>query len=185
MGVGGSMNHEILSIELKHRFRPKVQMEMRVGRFLVKTISNSDELLQAFALRFQVFQVEMMGSGLSYGLDTDRFDISADHLAIFDGKSGQMIATCRLNSSAFTEHFYSEQEFNCDSLLARPEPKLEIGRVCVHRNFRKGAIILWLCFGEYIGRPRIFYFISASPFEWEVEIRHWNISSREILFYGI
>jgi putative hemolysin len=85
MGVGGSMNHEILSIELKHRFRPKVQMEMRVGRFLVKTISNSDELLQAFALRFQVFQVEMMGSGLSYGLDTDRFDISADHLAIFDG----------------------------------------------------------------------------------------------------
>jgi putative hemolysin len=157
MGIGDSMNQELLSVELNRSFRPKVKVEMRVGRFLVKTITTSEELLQAFALRYQVFQVEVIGSGTGYGLDSDGFDAGADHLAIFDeasgsGGSAMMIATCRLNSSLFTKRFYSEQEFDCQSLLARPETKLEVGRVCVKQEFRRGAIILilWRAIADYL-----------------------------------
>jgi putative hemolysin len=65
-----------------------------------------------------------------------------------------MVATCRLNCSLFSNHFYSEQEFNCASLIKRPETKLEIGRVCVHRDFRKGIILmlLWRAIADYMAK---------------------------------
>lgn len=133
-------------------FQRKVQLEMKVGRFVIKTLARSEELFQAFALRYEVFQVEMIGSGTGHGIDSDRFDTDADHLAIIDEESGVMIATCRLTSSLFAAEFYSEQEFNCRELIERPETKLEIGRVCVHRDFRKSAIILmlWRAIAEYM-----------------------------------
>jgi putative hemolysin len=152
------MSHETLSLGLSFEadrpFNAKVQLEMKVGRFLIKTVNRSEELIEAFALRYQVFQNEMVGVGTGFGLDSDRFDAGADHLAIIDETTGSMIATCRLNSSLFTQNFYSEQEFNCFELISRPETKLEIGRVCVHRDFRRSAIILmlWRAIAEYMSK---------------------------------
>lgn len=133
-------------------FVPKIRLEINVGKFVLKTASDSRELRQAFALRFQVFQVESMGLENGDYLDHDAFDTLADHLLIIDQKSNQVIATCRLNCSLFTSNFYSEQEFLCRSLLEKPGTKLEVGRVCVHREYRKGAIImlLWRALAEYM-----------------------------------
>ncbi len=135
-------------------FEVKIKFEITIGRFLIKTITTIEELQQAFLLRYQVFQVEMIGSERLTGVDQDEFDRLSDHLAIFDSKTKQMIATCRLNCSLFSNRFYSEQEFNCGALIERPETKLEIGRVCVHRDFRKGIVImlLWRAIAEYMGK---------------------------------
>jgi putative hemolysin len=143
MGVGNRMN-----------IQTRVPMELETGRFLVKTITTETELRQAFALRFQVFQVEMVGSLETQGFDHDEYDLVSDHLGIFDLKSGFMIATCRLNCSLFSNHFYTASEFQCTSLLSRNETKLEIGRVCVHPDFRRGIILilLWRAIAEYMGR---------------------------------
>ena len=134
------------------QFTPNVKIEMRVGRFLVKTATCSRELIQAFTLRFQVFQIESIGVTATSGLDRDRFDLRADHLIIIDEKMDRVIATCRLNCSLFTADFYSEQEFECRSLIETPGTKLEVGRVCVHREFRKGTIIimLWRAIADYM-----------------------------------
>jgi putative hemolysin len=135
-------------------YEAKIKLRMSVGRFVIKTITTVEELQQAFLLRYQVFQVEMIGSQILLGEDKDEFDRLSDHLAIFDTKTNQMIATCRLNCSLFSQRFYSEQEFHCASLMERPETKLEIGRVCVHRDFRKGIVImlLWRGLAEYMGK---------------------------------
>lgn len=131
---------------------------MTVGKFLVKTIDSEEELRRACMLRYQVFQKETIGiqdspdSVDSDQLDTDEYDFDADHLAIIDTQTSQIVATCRLNSSLFVNRFYTEQEFQCQELLDLSETKLEIGRVCVHPDFRRGAIILilWRAIAEYM-----------------------------------
>lgn len=138
--------------KIKSLFVAKVNIQINIGRFTIRTISSIDELKVAFALRYQVFQVEMIGSQILSGEDNDEFDEHSDHLAIYDSKSDLMIATCRLNCSLFSNKFYSEQEFNCASLINLPETKLEIGRVCVHRDYRRSIVImlLWRAIAEYM-----------------------------------
>jgi putative hemolysin len=138
----------------KFSFGAKVEFKLTVGRFTIKTLSSSEELRLAFLLRYQVFMIEKLGVAPTHGKDIDEFDLLCDHLGIFDSKSNQMIATCRLNCSLFSKHFYSEQEFDCSVLIRRPETKLEIGRVCVHHEFRKGIVImlLWRAIAEYMNK---------------------------------
>jgi len=140
-------------------FQPKIKLEMKAGRYLVKTITDTDELFEAFSLRYSVFQLETIGKSTfdtnnsrELGFDTDSYDLLADHIVIIDQHSKKIIATCRLNCSLFTKQFYSEQEFDCSSLINRSEVKLEVGRVCVHREHRKGIIILllWRAIAEYM-----------------------------------
>ena len=42
-------------------FSEKIPLLINAGRFLIKTINTKEELSQAFLLRYQVFQVEMIG----------------------------------------------------------------------------------------------------------------------------
>jgi putative hemolysin len=136
------------------KLNTKVTLEIETGRFLIKTITTQAELVQAYALRYQVFQVELIGSSEAQGFDHDEYDLVSDHLAVFDLKSGLMIATCRLNCSLFSDQFYTASEFHCTSLLERSETKLEIGRVCVLPDFRRGIvlILLWRAIAEYMVR---------------------------------
>jgi putative hemolysin len=131
----------------------EIQISIDAGRFYLKTIDSSANLHSAFSLRHQVFCLELAGkSGNPEGLDRDSFDDVARHLAIFDRRTDQLIATCRLICSRFSERFYSEGEFDCSALLSRPEVKLEIGRVCVDRDFRNSIIValLWRGIAAYI-----------------------------------
>jgi putative hemolysin len=169
MGSGGSMSTsypEVESIDFAvpvskgDRNKSKksgIDFQLEAGRFLIKTVTDAKELRHAFSLRYKVFQVEMIGHQESEsGEDTDVFDEFADHLAIFDKTTNQMIATCRLISSQFSKRFYSEQEFECQTFLSRPEVKLEIGRVCVHPEFRRSIVImlLWRGIAEYMIRSK-------------------------------
>ena len=65
------MNLENLSLLNKttQAFSQKVTLEIFVGRFTIRTIANSSELLEAFKLRYQVFQFEMIGHSESEGID--------------------------------------------------------------------------------------------------------------------
>ena len=130
----------------------KIDIDFEVGRFRVQTIRSNAELVEAFRLRYQVFQVEMIGHPQAEGEDRDQFDFDCDHLAIFDSRTQSMVATCRLNCSLFSKSFYTATEFHCDLLLSKPGVKLEIGRVCVAKEFRSGVIlmILWKAIAAYM-----------------------------------
>lgn len=133
-------------------FKRKFNFDMQHGRYLLKTLETADELKAAFRLRYKVFQVELVGLEDVDLEDHDQYDFNADHLGIFDTKSGLLIATCRLNHSSFCKSFYSEQEFTLTPLLDNKLQKLELGRVCVHNDYRKGIIIilLWRAIAKYI-----------------------------------
>jgi putative hemolysin len=108
------------------------------------------EVREAQRLRWQVFADEG-GARLASrepGLDVDAFDRHCVHLLVRDLSANRVIGTYRIltgEASLRTGGFYSETEFDIDR-LNRLRPRIaELGRSCVHRNYRTGAVIalLW------------------------------------------
>eukprot|EP00831_Metopus_contortus_P025310 TRINITY_DN21848_c0_g1_i1.p2 TRINITY_DN21848_c0_g1~~TRINITY_DN21848_c0_g1_i1.p2 ORF type:complete len:106 (-),score=23.41 TRINITY_DN21848_c0_g1_i1:22-339(-) len=66
-------------------------------------------------------------------------------LMIINKSDDALIGTYRLNCTKFSNNFYSATEFNIDAILELPGDKVELGRACVHPDFRNGMTIalLW------------------------------------------
>lgn len=135
-----------------HKFRAKIQLQLEVGPFEIKTVTDVEELKEALSLRFEVFHREMQGKTALGGVDVDEFDFACDHLVIKEKRSGRIIGTYRLNCSLFADDFYSAREFMMGAILQQPGVKLELGRACIHRDFRRGVLIslLWRGIAEYM-----------------------------------
>lgn len=135
-----------------HKFKPKVEIKSEAGPFLLKTVSSVEELREALTLRYQVFHREMIGKNKPSGIDVDEYDFFCDHLIIQDKKSGQIVGTYRLNCNLFSNNFYSAREFNIKRILDQPGTKIELGRACIHKDFRRGIVIslLWRGIAEYM-----------------------------------
>lgn len=135
-----------------NKFKPKIEVYSEVGPFLVKTVSSVEELKEALALRYQVFHREMIGKTKETGIDVDAFDFHCDHLVIVEKKSKKIVGTYRLNCSEFSREFYSAREFNLSRILQQPGIKLELGRACIHKDYRRGVVIslLWRGIAEYM-----------------------------------
>lgn len=135
-----------------HRFKSKVDIYHDKGPFILKTITDSEELVEALRLRYQVFHREMIGKTKPRGIDVDEFDFVCDHLIIIDKKSNKIVGTYRLNCSKFSNQFYSANEFNLRRIFEQPGIKLELGRACIHKDFRRGIVIslLWRGIAEYM-----------------------------------
>jgi putative hemolysin len=145
-----SMYH--MRINKVSKFKPKIQIENRIGNFIYKTVSTSEELRSALSLRYEVFHREMLGKTKAFGLDVDEFDSVCDHLIIIDSKKNLVVGTYRMNCSLFSDRFYSQNEFMMARVLAHPGVKLELGRACIHKDYRRGMVIsmLWKGIGDYM-----------------------------------
>ncbi|HEX7676048.1 MAG TPA: GNAT family N-acyltransferase [Bdellovibrio sp.] len=135
-----------------HKFKPKIEIQSDVGPFLIKTVTTTEELKEALALRFEVFHKEMIGKKASRGFDVDEFDFDCDHLIIKEKRSDRIVGTYRVRCSQFTNKFYSAKEFSMAHILSQPGVKLELGRACIHKDFRRGVVIslLWRGIADYM-----------------------------------
>ncbi|MBV2167538.1 MAG: GNAT family N-acetyltransferase, partial [Bdellovibrio sp.] len=135
-----------------HKFKAKVELRTEVGPFEIKTVTDAEELKEALALRYDVFHREMLGKKAPHGVDVDEFDFDCDHLIIKEKRSNKVIGTYRLNCSLFTDNFYSAKEFVMSQIFRQPGVKLELGRACIHKDYRRGVLIslLWRGIAEYM-----------------------------------
>lgn len=135
-----------------HKFKAKIEICSEVGPFVVKTVTDLEELKEALALRYEVFHKEMLGKKNLQGIDVDEFDFNCDHLIIKEKRNNRVVGTYRLNCSLFTDDFYSGKEFFLSKILQLPGVKLELGRACIHKEFRRGILIslLWRGIAEYM-----------------------------------
>lgn len=120
---------------------------------------HQDEVVEAQRLRYKVF-AEEMGARLSTStpdLDVDMFDAYCDHLIVRDQATLKVVGTYRVLAPHQAKRIgclYSESEFDLVR-LAHLKPKMvELGRSCVHRDYRTGSVImaLWGGLGEYMQR---------------------------------
>jgi len=116
----------------------------------VRIATTEQDIEQCLRLRYQVFGIEM-GAKLDTpkpGLDIDYFDQYAMHLMVLHEVTGEVIATTRLMNStqaAAAGAFYSETEFDMETILELKAKFLEIGRTCIAESYRNGAALslLW------------------------------------------
>ncbi|MFZ4715013.1 MAG: GNAT family N-acetyltransferase [Bacteriovoracaceae bacterium] len=137
---------------------PTIQVDFENDYYHIKTANTADELLQVFNLRFEIFFQEFSGvqrNNSFFPYDIDLHDIHCDHLIVKDKSTERVIACYRLLSNPEDKikqrPFYSEGEFVIDDFLAINGKKLELGRACVHKDFRRGPVItlLWKGLMDY------------------------------------
>jgi putative hemolysin len=125
--------------------------------FQIQWASSPSEVKEAQRLRYKVF-AEEMGANLSKnveGLDIDEFDAYCDHLLIRDQDTLKVVGTYRVlppNKAQEIGRLYSDSEFDL-TRLDHLRPKLvELGRSCVHHDYRSGAVImaLWSGLAQYM-----------------------------------
>lgn len=150
--------HSLYQMRLNriNQFKPKIEVHHEVGPFLVKTVTTVEELKEALALRYQVFHREMIGKSKETGVDVDEYDFHCDHLVIIEKRTQKIVGTYRLNCSEFSSEFYSAREFHLGRLLQPSVIKLELGRACIHKDFRRGIVIslLWRGIASYMASSR-------------------------------
>lgn len=123
---------------------------------------HNDEVRLAQRLRFKVFADEM-GARLNTkipGHDVDLFDPYCEHLLVRDARTHQVVGTYRVLTPAQAKRVgstYSDLEFDLTRLRSLRERMVELGRSCVHKDYRHGGVImaLWGALAEFMARNQL------------------------------
>ena len=123
---------------------------------------HADEIRQSQRLRYTVFADEM-GSRLETkvpGHDVDLFDNFCEHLLVRDALTREVVGTYRLLTPAQATRVgstYSDLEFDLTRLRSLRERMVELGRSCVHPEYRTGGVImaLWGALAEFMVRNKL------------------------------
>lgn len=146
------------------------QQEREPQRRLTHSLARSqNELEAAQRIRFKVF-AEEMGAKLPsahLGLDIDRFDKYCDHLLVRDHSNEKVVGTYRIlppEQAVKAGGYYSETEFDISRLANLRDRMVEVGRSCVHEDYRDGATItqLWSGLAEYVTKNNHEYLIGCA-----------------------
>ena len=118
---------------------------------------DENEIREAQQLRYKVF-AEEMGAHLTSNyekIDKDILDQYCDHLLIRDTETLKVIGTYRVlppHKAKEAGFYYSDLEFHLDRLMHLSDKMVEVGRSCVHKDFRTGGVImaLWSGLADYM-----------------------------------
>jgi putative hemolysin len=131
----------------------------------VRWARHADEVRAAQRLRYQVFAQEMgarlEGAAAASGLDVDRFDAFCDHLLVHARQPGPaddggvVVGTYRVlrpGPARAAGGYYTDTEFDLTPLAPLRPRALELGRSCVHPDWRAGNVVLamWGALAAYM-----------------------------------
>jgi len=141
--------------------------------FRVSLAQGAGDLLAAQRLRYEVFVAELGGDGPlvdhAARLERDRFDPYAQHLLLHDDARGQVVGVYRMmdqNAADRAGQFYSEDEYDLAPLYASGRRLLELGRSCLHPDYRggPGMMHLWAALAGYIAEQGVQILFGTASF---------------------
>ncbi|SDN85232.1 Putative hemolysin [Lutimaribacter pacificus] len=145
-------------------------------RFAVTLAADEADLRAAQRLRYEVFVAELGGGGAMVDhenrLERDRFDPFFDHLILRDdarAPGDRVIGVYRLlrdDQAARIGQFYSEDEYDLSVLKSSGRKLLELGRSCLHRDYRGGMAMfhLWNSLASYVSDHEIEILFGVASF---------------------
>lgn len=152
----------MLDLNRQHAHTPRSKLGFSLAR-------TEAEVQEAQRIRFKVFAEEMGAKipNAEQGLDIDRFDAFCDHLLVRDSENDKVVGTYRMlppEQAAKAGGYYSETEFDMTRLANLRDRMVEVGRSCVHQDYRDGATItqLWSGLADYIGKNGHEYLIGCA-----------------------
>lgn len=122
----------------------------KTRNLVIGLCSDEADLRQYQRLRYIVYEKEFgypQTSAVEH-IDEDIFDRTCDHLLVKQEETGEVVGGYRLltgKKALRIGGFYADEEFDLVQLNSRRSHLLEIGRACVHPNYRTGATLalLW------------------------------------------
>lgn len=141
--------------------------------FQVKLAQTPQELRAAQHLRYQVFVKELGGGGAMVDhdaqLEQDELDPFFDHLLLYDRRTNAVVGVYRLmraEKAREAGRFYSESEYELGPLLSSGRRILELGRSCLHPDYRGGMAMhhLWSALAQYVAQHRIEVLFGVASF---------------------
>jgi putative hemolysin len=156
-----------LGTSLAHLFQD--QSAGQANRLTVELAASAEDIRAAQRLRYRVF-VEEMGARIEPGepgIETDRFDPYCQHLIVRDLDRDEIVGCYRILTDTQAElagGYYSASEFDLTRILALPGRVMEIGRTCVHPDYRNGGTIglLWQGLARFMVMNRFDYLMGCA-----------------------
>ena len=157
----------------------KIEFEPIIFKnFTIKIAEFNYEIKKAQSLRYKIFfkEKKIKRNNLKFLLqrDYDFYDKISDHLIIIDNNrevKDNVIGTYRLlrgYCAKIYRGFYTEQEFDISNLKKNFSSKdiLELGRSCVHPQYRSGIVLklLWQGISNYIKMYKIKILMGCASF---------------------
>ena len=138
-------------------------VDVRARSLWIRLAQTPAEVAASQELRFRVFCEEMDAKASRemavVRREFDSFDEFCDHLLVFDDMKGEgaeaVVGSYRLMrrpAAARRGQFYSADEYDISVLVNHPGEIMELGRSCVDRDHRSGAVmqLLWRGIAEYV-----------------------------------
>lgn len=153
-----------------------LDLEQKAPIFDVALATSAAELIEAQRLRYQVFVEELGGQGAQVDhvqqREIDRFDEFATHVLLRDVNrpdGHQVVGVYRLmtqQAAIEAGGFYSEAEYDLAKLHESGARLLEVGRSCLHRDYRGGTgmMHLWAAIADYVCRNEIELLFGVASF---------------------
>jgi L-ornithine Nalpha-acyltransferase len=145
-------------------------------QFEVRLALDPTDLRAALRLRYDVFVAERGGDGPLVDhenrLEQDRFDPVVDHLVLIDHTrppGDHVVGVYRLlrdTAAATFGGFYSEDEYDLTVLRTSGRRLLELGRSCIHVDYRGGTAMyhLWRGLADLVTRDGIDILFGVASF---------------------
>ncbi|WP_343078818.1 GNAT family N-acetyltransferase [Ostreiculturibacter nitratireducens] len=153
-------------------------MTLEPSHLRIRLAESEADLLSAQRLRYDVFVAELGGDGPMVDharrLERDEFDAINDHLVLVDSRRDaasldHVVGVYRLLPGERAEafgRFYTDGEYDLGPLRASGRKLLELGRSCVHADYRGSSamFLLWNGLADYITQHRIEILFGVASF---------------------
>lgn len=151
-------------------------------KFITFWAKHLDEVREAQKLRFEIFANEM-GAVLPIkipGHDIDMFDDFCEHLLVKNVIDGKIIGTYRVLTpvqAKIAGKLYSDGEFDLTPLHAFRPHMVELGRSCVHKDFRQGAVMLalWGALVDFMRNNHLSFMVGCASIPMRTNLGNGNL----------
>lgn len=149
-----------------------------LSHFTTRIARDAKDIQASQRLRYTVFVEEMGGrsqdSVTAERLERDRFDPFFDHLVLIDKRRDadaldHVVGVYRLMNQDQADQagsFYSEAEYDLTKLTQSGQNLLELGRSCVHPDYRNGypLFLLWQALSDHVAKRDIDILFGVASF---------------------
>lgn len=165
-------------------FAPSILVQHR--DYVVRLAQTEEDRRAAYRLRFEVFNLELqegLDSAYETGEDSDSFDEVCVHLLVEHRATGKVVGTYRMQSGStagMCQGYYSEQEFDFTPFESIRGEVIELGRACVHQDFRNYDVLnlLWHGISKYTHEIGARYLIGCSSLTSQDPFEGWATYQR-------
>ncbi|MEO1531519.1 MAG: GNAT family N-acyltransferase [Pseudomonadota bacterium] len=145
-----------------------------LGKFTARLAEGEDDLRRCQQLRWLTFRAAREDgvdgqAAIGSRLDADEFDERCWHMMVECARTGQLVCTFRMQefeNGASIERSYAAKFYELSALQAYPGRMLEMGRFCIHPEWRDPNIlrVAWTAMNEFVERRAVKLLFGCSSF---------------------